>query len=67
MPSNLDIDDDLLEQARLLGGHRSKKATVNEALKEYINKRKQQDVLNLFGSIDYYDDYLPKRFRKKST
>ncbi|MFY9826997.1 MAG: type II toxin-antitoxin system VapB family antitoxin [Thermoanaerobaculia bacterium] len=40
MPTNLAIDDELLEEALHLGGHRTKKATVNEALKEYIQRRK---------------------------
>lgn len=36
MPTNLSIDDDLLNEARVLGGHRTKKDTVNEALREYV-------------------------------
>ncbi len=65
MASNLDIDDKLLEAARLLGGHKTKKATVTEALKEYIDRRKQQEIFKLFGQIDYYDDYSPKKYRKR--
>lgn len=66
MASNLDIDDTLLEQARLLGGHKTKKATVTEALQEYIARRKQQEVFKVFGSIDYYEDYTPKKYRKRT-
>jgi Arc/MetJ family transcription regulator len=67
MASNLDIDDLLLEEARLLGGHRTKKATVTAALQEYIERRKQQEILELLGSIDYYEDYEPKKFRKRRS
>ena len=57
MPTNLAINDELLEEALQLGGHRTKKATVNEALKEYIQRRKQLKILDLFGQIDYDPDY----------
>lgn len=65
MPTNLAIDDDLLEEALHLGGHRTKKATVNEALKEYIQRRKQLKILDLFGQIDYDPDYDYKEQRRR--
>ena len=65
MASNLDIDDELLEEALRVGGHRTKKATVTEALQEYIQRHKQVEVLNLLGTIEYYADYVPKKHRKK--
>jgi len=34
MATNLAIDDRLIEEARKAGGHRTKKATVTEALEE---------------------------------
>ncbi|HEY9718135.1 MAG TPA: type II toxin-antitoxin system VapB family antitoxin [Trichormus sp.] len=65
MATNLDIDDDLLEEALRVGGHRTKKATVTEALREYVQRHKQAEILKLFGKIDYYDDYEPKKHRKR--
>lgn len=65
MPSNLAIDDKLLEEALNLGGHRTKKATVNEALKEYVQRRKQLKILDLFGQIDYDPDYDYKEQRRR--
>ena len=47
MPTNLGIDETLLKQAQKAGGHRTKKATVNEALAEYVLKRRQQKILKL--------------------
>jgi Arc/MetJ family transcription regulator len=65
MPTNLDIDDRLLAQAQKLGRQRTKKATVNAALEEYIRRRKQADLLDLFGTIDYTPSYDYKRERRK--
>ncbi len=53
MPRNLAIDDALLKQAQRIGKHKTKKAVVTEALMEYIKRRKQLEVLELFGEIDY--------------
>jgi len=52
MPTNLSIDDRLLEEARRIGNHRTKKETITAALDEYIQRRKQQRLLSLFGEID---------------
>lgn len=64
MPTNLAIDDRLIEEARQLGHHRTKKEAVSAALDEYIRRRKQQAILALFGSIDYDANYDYKRERK---
>ncbi|MGH8771757.1 MAG: type II toxin-antitoxin system VapB family antitoxin [Burkholderiales bacterium] len=51
-----------------MGGHRTKKATVNEALQEYIQRRRQARVLKLFGTIDFDPAYdYKKQRRRKST
>lgn len=63
MPTNLDIDDALIERARQVGKHRTKKAAVTEALKEYIQLREQKRILELFGSIDYDPEYDYKQQR----
>jgi Arc/MetJ family transcription regulator len=64
MPTNLAIDDRLLEEAQELGKHRTKKETVNAALEEYVRRRKQQEILSLFGTIEYDEGYDYKRERK---
>jgi len=53
MPTNLGIDEKLLSEALRLGGHRTKKATVNEALQEYISQRKRAQGLRLLGTIAF--------------
>lgn len=65
MPTNLALDDKLLNEALRLGGHSTKKATVTEALQEYIQRRKQLGILELFGKIDYYPDYDYKKERRR--
>jgi len=64
VPTNLAIDDKLIEDARKIGRHRTKKAVVTEALIEYIQRRKQLQITKLFGSIDY-DNYDYKIQRNK--
>lgn len=67
MPTNLAIDDRLLEEARRVGGHRTKKETVTTALQEYVEHRKQLEIFKLFGTIDYDPrcDYKRERGRKR--
>ncbi len=65
MATNLAIDDKLLEEARIVGKHTTKKAVVNEALAEYIQRRKQADIIRLFHSIEYDQDYDYKEQRQK--
>ncbi len=57
MPTNLAIDDKLLEAAKRIGKHRTKKGVVTEALIEYIQRREQLKILRSFGTIDYDKDY----------
>ena len=65
MATNLAIDDALLSKALKIGGKKTKKDTVNEALREFIARREQKKVLDLFGTVEYFDDYEPKKARKK--
>jgi hypothetical protein len=64
MPTNLAIDDRLIEEAKKLGRHRTKKETVTAALDEYIQRRKQREILALFGTIDYDEAHDYKRERR---
>ena len=65
MATNLALDDKLLEEARIVGKHTTKKAVVNEALAEYIQRRKQAEIINLFHAVDYDPDYDYKIQRNK--
>ena len=65
MPTNLAIDDKLIEEAKAVGKHKTKKAAVTEALEEYVRRRKQLEITKLFGSIDYDESYDYKAQRKR--
>ena len=65
MPTNLAIDDKLLEKAVKAGGHRTKRATVNEALEEYVQRRRRLKALKAFGTIDFDPKYDYQRGRRK--
>jgi hypothetical protein len=62
--TNLAIDDKLINEARKIGGHKTKKEAVSAALKEYVDRRKQLEILKLFGTIDYDPTYDYKKMRK---
>ena len=65
MATNLAIDEGLLEEALRIGGLKTKKATVTEALNEYIQRRKQQRIVGLFGKIDVDPKYDYKAQRRR--
>ncbi len=71
MATNLALDDRLIEDARRAGSHKSKKEAVTAALVEYVRKRQQMRILEVFGtfpadanSIDSGYDYKSERRRK---
>ena len=66
MATNLEIDQTLLKEAVSLGRHRSKKAAVTKALQEYVARHKQQQILEVFGTIEYAEDYDYRKNRKRA-
>lgn len=65
MATNLALDDKLIEEARKTGGHRTKKEAVTTALQEYIQRHKQQRILDAFGTVDFDPTYDYKAERRK--
>jgi Arc/MetJ family transcription regulator len=65
MATNLSIDLDLLEAARQAGHLRTKKETVNLALKEFVNRRKQLEITKLFGTMEPDPGYDYKQARRR--
>jgi hypothetical protein len=55
--TTLAIDNRLIEEARQIGHHGTKKEAVTAALDEYIRRRKQMQILDLFDTINYREDY----------
>jgi Arc/MetJ family transcription regulator len=64
MPTNLAIDDQLLEEALKMGGFKTKRETVNEALREFIQRRQRLELVKLFGKVEYAPEYDYKEERR---
>ena len=66
MATNLAIDPELLERAVRVSGERTKKATVTKALQEFIARREQRRVAELFGKLEWDSafDYKAERTRR---
>jgi Arc/MetJ family transcription regulator len=64
MRTNIDIDDDLLEQAFSVSRIRTKKELIHEALKEFIRLKRRKDLTELAGFIEFHDGYDHKKSRE---
>ena len=66
MATKLAIDPQLLDKALKVGGEKTETATVNRALREFIARREQERLLELFGKLDWDDryDYKHERARR---
>jgi hypothetical protein len=65
MATNLSIDQDLLEKALRVSGEKTKKAAATKALIEFIARREQKGLLELFGKLDWDASYDYKAGRTR--
>ena len=65
MTINLPIDEALIQEALALSNQQNERDVVEQALREYVQRRQQVKILDLFGTIDYDDDYNYKQQRQK--
>jgi Arc/MetJ family transcription regulator len=65
MATNLDLDPALVEAAVAVGGRKTKKEAVTEALREYIARRRQARITRLFGTIEFDPKYDFKKQRRR--
>ena len=65
MATNLALDPDLLDRALAVSGQKTKKAAVTKALEEFIARREQREILDLFGKLDWEPDYDYKSARSR--
>ena len=65
MATNLAIDPQLLDRALEVGDEKTKSATVNRALREFIARREQEPLLELFGKLNWDDRYDYRRERMR--
>lgn len=63
--TSLEIDKNLLNEAMKLGGTKYKKQTIENALREFVERRKQKDLYDLFDADDVLisEDYDYKAMR----
>ena len=67
MPTNLALDDRLIEEARRAGKHKTKKEAVTAALDEYVRRRKQMKIIDVFGTVSFDPAYDYKAERRRSS
>ena len=65
MATNLALDDRLIEEARQVGRHKTKREAVSAALAEYVKRRKQLRILDAFGTLDFDPKYNYKSERRR--
>ena len=65
MATNLQLDDELINEAVRLGAHRSKKDAVTKALEEYVGHLRRLQIIDIFGTVDYDPDYDYKQQRNR--
>lgn len=64
MATNIELNESLLSKAMRLGGMKTKKEAVNQALSEYVQRREQIKILDFFGKVDLDPDFDYKKQRK---
>jgi Arc/MetJ family transcription regulator len=65
MPTNLNIDDELLDAALAVSGRKTKRDAVNLALSEFVQRRKQKKILDLFGQLEWSPSFDYKKERAR--
>lgn len=65
MRTNIDIDDKIMQDAMRSGGFKTKKETVEAALKAFHRQQKsQRKILELFGKIEFDPAYDHRKMRE---
>ncbi len=64
MATNLAIDDKLIDEARRIGNYKTKREAVTAALDEFIRRRKQLEILDHFGTIDFDPEFDYRKMRQ---
>jgi hypothetical protein len=65
VPTNFEIDPVLLERAFVLSGEATRQAVVTRALEEFVARRNQRRLLDLFGCLDWDPGYDYKTARER--
>ncbi len=65
MATNLSIDPELINRALEVSGEKTKRAAVTKALKEFIARREQRRILDLFATLEWDPAYNYKKERSR--
>ena len=63
MRTNIEIDDELIEEAQRLSGLKTKRAVIDTALRMFVRLQHQKDVLQLAGKVEFWDDFDDRKDR----
>ncbi len=63
--AHLNVSDELIEQAKVVGNHKTETAAVTAALEESMRRRKQLEIIKAFGTIDRDPEYDYKAARQR--
>ena len=63
MRTNIEIDDELIEEAQRLSGLKTKRAVIDAALRMFVRVQHQKDVLQLAGKVEFWDDFDDRKDR----
>ena len=64
MPTNLKLDDKLIDEAVELGHFKTKQQAVNTAIAEFVSRRQRLRILELGGKIEFDSRWDYKRLRR---
>jgi len=67
MPTNLKLNDKLIEETVKLGNFKSKREAVNAALAEFVQRRQRLRILELGGKIDFDSRWDYKKMRRSRS
>jgi Arc/MetJ family transcription regulator len=64
MRTNIIIDDDIMRAAMEISGIRTKKAVVEQALREFVARHARKDLNELRGKVRFAENYDYTAHRK---
>ena len=65
MRTNVVLDDVIIAKAQKLAQAKTKRETIDTALREYVANHSRKDLRDLAGSIDFWEDYDYKALRER--
>jgi Arc/MetJ family transcription regulator len=67
MPTNLKLDDELIDEAVKLGHFKTKQEAVNTAIAEFVRRRQRLRILDLAGKIEFDPQWDYKKLRRRRS